>query len=81
MLETLLARGARRLGDQFAGLYLYGSLAAGDFDPPSGSDIDFVVATHGALNDATVAALAAMHADLAQARRSGLRSSKARTSP
>jgi Aminoglycoside adenylyltransferase, C-terminal domain/Nucleotidyltransferase domain len=72
VLEQLLA-GARAAlrstppgaGDRFAGLYLYGSLATGDFDP-SGSDIDFVVATHGPLDDATVAALEAFHASLAE---------------
>lgn len=64
VLETLLAEARAALGDRFAGLYLYGSLAAGDFDPAR-SDIDFLVATHGAPDDATVAALAALHADLA----------------
>jgi hypothetical protein len=48
------------LGSSFAGMYLDGSLASGDFDPAS-SDIDFVVTTTTALPDAIVAALAAMH--------------------
>ena len=64
-VRAILRSTLQGVGDQFAGLYLYGSLATGDFDPSAGSDIDFVVATHGALDDATIAALAAMHADLA----------------
>lgn len=51
------------LGDGFLGLYLYGSLASGDFDPER-SDIDFVVVTDGALPADLVAALEAMHARL-----------------
>ena len=64
MLLRLLAEVQTILGDQFTGLYLYGSLAIGDFDPGK-SDIDFLVVTTDALPDEKVAALAAMHARLA----------------
>lgn len=59
-LDALLAAVRETLGAQFVGLYLYGSLAGGDFDPQT-SDIDFVVVTDGDLNDATVNALDALH--------------------
>src|SRR4051794_40559102 len=60
-LLTQLLDGARGvLGDQFVGLYLYGSLSSGDFNPDS-SDIDFVVVTAGPLPAATAAALEALH--------------------
>ena len=39
MLDALLAGVQRILGDRFAGLYLYGSLAAGDFDPVPPDDL------------------------------------------
>jgi len=48
------------LGEQFVGLYLYGSLASGDFNPDT-SDIDFVVVTEGALPAERVAGLEALH--------------------
>lgn len=48
------------LGGYFAGMYLDGSLAGGDFNPRS-SDIDFVVTTTVALPADLVAGLAAMH--------------------
>jgi predicted nucleotidyltransferase len=63
-LQKLLSEARSVLGDYFAGLYLYGSLASGDFDPES-SDIDFVVVTKGKLPDEMVSALEAMHAELA----------------
>jgi hypothetical protein len=51
------------LREQLVGLYLSGSLAAGDFNPDT-SDIDFVVVTAGTLPDDTLAALETMHARL-----------------
>ena len=43
-LRELTARIQAILGGRFSGLYLYGSLALGDFDPCS-SDIDLIVVT------------------------------------
>ncbi|MBU1661904.1 MAG: DUF4111 domain-containing protein [Chloroflexi bacterium] len=48
------------LGEHFIGMYLYGSLASGDFDPHR-SDIDFLVVTADELPDEMVSALEAMH--------------------
>jgi hypothetical protein len=64
VLRVLLSGVQAELGDRFAGLYLYGSLASGDFDPQC-SDIDFVVATVDVLADETVVALEALHARIA----------------
>jgi len=64
VLRQLLSSVRAVLGDHFLGLYLYGSLATGDFDP-SRSDIDFVVATDGELPAEVVSALEEMHARLA----------------
>ncbi len=44
VLRLLLEGAQPILGDHFIGLYLYGSLASGDFNPQT-SDIDFVVVT------------------------------------
>jgi hypothetical protein len=44
VLQLLLSGAQEILGDRFVGMYLYGSLASGDFDPQR-SDIDFVVVT------------------------------------
>jgi len=49
------------LGDSFIGMYLYGSLAQGDFNHDS-SDIDFIVITEREVTDEQFAALGAMHA-------------------
>jgi len=43
-LQQFLSHVRAILGSDFVGLYLYGSLALGDFDPAS-SDVDAVVAT------------------------------------
>jgi hypothetical protein len=51
------------LGEGFVGLYLYGSLASGDF-VLARSDIDFVVVTAGELPAGIVLALEAMHTHL-----------------
>ena len=63
-LARLLAEVRAILGPEFVGLYCYGSLASGDFDPPS-SDVDFVVVTRDVLSPAALVALEAMHARLA----------------
>lgn len=60
VVASLLAELRAVLRDQFAGLYLHGSLATGDFDPAT-SDIDFVVVTGKELPNAAVVVLAAMH--------------------
>src|SRR4051794_16511685 len=61
IIDQLLTEVRAILGDELVGLYLYGSLSSGDFDPDS-SDIDFLVVTAGELPPATLAALEAMHA-------------------
>jgi predicted nucleotidyltransferase len=48
------------LGDQVVGVYLFGSLASGDFDAGI-SDLDLLVAVTGAPDDAAVARLDAAH--------------------
>jgi predicted nucleotidyltransferase len=48
------------LDNQFVGMYLYGSLSSGDFNPET-SDIDFLVVTDDTLSDQKIAALESMH--------------------
>src|SRR5215216_5188344 len=60
LLNLLLSNIKEILGDQFVGMYLYGSLASGDFNP-STSDIDFLVVTKDILSDETIAKLEEMH--------------------
>ena len=60
ILEILLNDIKEILDEQFIGMYLYGSLASGDFDPKS-SDIDFVVITEDVLPDKTISKLEAFH--------------------
>ena len=64
VLRVLLLGVQATLGPRFVGLYLYGSLATGDFDPRR-SDIDFLVVTAGDLPPALFPTLAQMHAGLA----------------
>jgi hypothetical protein len=64
VLDLLLSSVQTTLGDHFVGMYLYGSLASGDFDPHR-SDIDFVVVTAGELPQDRIAALETMHTRLA----------------
>ena len=61
VLHDLAARTRAILGDQFVGMYLYGSLALGDFDP-QGSDIDYLVVTGSEIPDERFLALQDMHA-------------------
>jgi predicted nucleotidyltransferase len=60
VLHGFLESAQSILGDQFVGMYLYGSLATGDFSPDR-SDIDFVVVTAGELSDAHLKALTQLH--------------------
>ncbi len=57
------------LGDQLVGMYLYGSLSLGDFDPDS-SDVDFLAVTADDLADPVLDALRDLHRRIAA---SGLR--------
>jgi len=60
VLDRLLADLQAILDDYFVGLYLYGSLASGDFNLET-SDIDFLVVTLDVLPAEIVEALAVMH--------------------
>ena len=51
------------LGAQFVGMYLFGSLANGDFDQHS--DVDVLVVTKDEIKDDIFSSLQAMHAQLA----------------
>lgn len=62
-LHALLVEVKAILGERFYGMYLYGSLASGGFNPQR-SDIDFLVVTEGLLPEETVTALGEMHARL-----------------
>lgn len=66
LLDLLLEGVQAVLGDRFAGLYLHGSLAAGEFDPAR-SDVDFLVAATAELPAGQILALAAMHERIAAA--------------
>ena len=60
LLVLLLSKVKEILGDYFVGLYLYGSLASGDFNPQT-SDIDFLVVTTEQLSQEMNNELKAMH--------------------
>jgi predicted nucleotidyltransferase len=60
VLHFLLINVKEILKDQFFGMYLYGSLSSGDFNPET-SDVDFLVVTQGVLSEDLVAQLDAMH--------------------
>ncbi len=64
VLHALLSGVQTILENHFIGMYLYGSLASGDFDPQR-SDIDFLVVTADELPNEMIQALEAMHARLA----------------
>jgi hypothetical protein len=64
LLSRLLAEIRAILGDDLVGLYLYGSLSLGDFDPAS-SDVDFLAVTRGTLAELVLGRLAALHARFA----------------
>lgn len=62
-LQILLDNVRAVLGDRFTGMYLYGSLALGDFDPGR-SDIDFLIVTRESLPDNFVSKIKNMHENL-----------------
>jgi hypothetical protein len=61
VLRDFLARIRPILYDRFTGMYVYGSLAQGDFDHAT-SDIDFIVVTERDVTAAQYGLLGAMHA-------------------
>jgi len=63
VLQLLLSSVQTILGDHFIGMYLYGSLASGDFD--QSSDVDFVIVTYDEISGDLFSALQAMHARIA----------------
>ncbi|HSJ89670.1 MAG TPA: aminoglycoside adenylyltransferase domain-containing protein, partial [Anaerolineales bacterium] len=60
ILNLLLTSVQGILKNQFVGMYLYGSLSTGDFNPET-SDLDFLVVTTSTLSNKTIAELEAMH--------------------
>jgi hypothetical protein len=60
VLNLLLEEAQDVLGNNWVGLYLYGSLSSGDFDPAS-SDIDFLIVTTDLLDEKTITDLETMH--------------------
>ena len=60
ILNLLLTNVQEILGNQLVGMYLYGSLSSGDFNPET-SDIDFLVVTTSTLSDKAIAELRSMH--------------------
>lgn len=64
LLELLLSGMQKILGAKLIGLYLYGSLVIGDFDPNI-SDIDLVAALSSDIDDKEFGTLQKMHDDFA----------------
>ncbi len=60
LIDRLQKDAAGILGENFVGLYVYGSLATGGFDPDT-SDVDFIVATHSPLTPEQLSALETLH--------------------
>lgn len=60
ILELLLTHTKEILKEQFIGMYLYGSLSSGDFNPET-SDIDFLFVTESTLSTEMITELASMH--------------------
>jgi predicted nucleotidyltransferase len=71
LLELLLSGIQNILGAKLIGLYLYGSLVIGDFDPNI-SDIDLVAALSSDIDDKEFGALQKMHDDFAKNLRNGM---------
>ena len=63
ILNLLFSNIKEILGEQFVGMYLFGSLANGDFDQHS--DIDALVVTKDEMSNDIFSSLQAMHAQLA----------------
>lgn len=61
VLQWFLAQSQALLGDEFVGMYVYGSLALGDFDVKN-SDIDFIVVTRTAPKADMISGISDMHA-------------------
>ena len=60
VLSLLLKNTKEILKGEFVGMYLYGSLSSGDFNPES-SDIDFLVVTEDYLPGTIISQLETMH--------------------
>ena len=60
LLKQLLQSTKEVLQAQFIGMYLYGSLSSGDFNPET-SDIDYLIITNDILTDEMISKLKAMH--------------------
>lgn len=65
LLTELLARIKNIVGEQLVGLYLYGSLVWGDFNPKA-SDIDVLVAMSSAIDATVFDRLDSVHGELAR---------------
>jgi predicted nucleotidyltransferase len=63
LLELLLSSMQKILGEKLVGLYLYGSLVIGDFDPTI-SDIDLVAALASDPDDKEFEALQKWHGEM-----------------
>src|SRR5690348_2506388 len=64
ILDRVLTDAKDVLRSQFIGMYLFGSLANGDFD--LASDIDILIVTAEALSDETFSRLQTMHREIAK---------------
>ena len=62
LLESFLSHIQQIFQEKLVGLYLYGSLTTGDFDPDS-SDIDLLVVTSSQITAPEFDALRTMHRD------------------
>lgn len=65
LLADLLARLNDELGNQVVGVYLFGSLATGEFEPEA-SDIDIIVLTSSALTAEQLERLRNVHLEIAR---------------
>jgi predicted nucleotidyltransferase len=65
VLCELRLRLLRRFGEELIGLYLYGSLVLGDFDPDR-SDIDLLAAFRSAVGERELPMLETLHAEFAR---------------